>query len=171
MKLIDVQHCWNYFFSAVFVTDTSELFMTGGPLIMIKERMRLTTVGEYAVCLGVLVCMVACGVLAAGCSSLQDNTALPSFEEDIAITIGEGNVGRNFASYPVTIENRGILVVDDVRLQADLLDVTGGGETVIASQVVNAGSLEPNEIRTIEVQFRLIKLTDKDVDLRVARVV
>ena len=138
---------------------------------MVQERIRLTTAGEYAVCLGILVCAVVCGVMAAGCSSLQENTALPSFEEDIVITTGDGNVGRNFASYPVTIENRGILAVNDVRLQADLLDVTGGGETVLASQVVNAGSFEPNEVRTVDVQFRLIKLTDRDVALRVVRVV
>jgi len=138
---------------------------------MVQEKMRLTAAGECAVCLGVLVCVVACGVMAAGCSSLQENTAVPSFEEDIVITIGDGNVGRNFASYPVTVENRGILVVDDVRLQADLVDVTGGGETVLASQVVNAGSFDPKEIRTIDVQFRLIKLTDKDVELRVTWVV
>ncbi|GAB7014691.1 hypothetical protein JCM10550A_00570 [Methanogenium cariaci] len=107
--------------------------------------------------------------MAAGCSSLPGNTALPSLEEDIVITTGDGKVGQNFASYPVMVENKGILSVADIRLQAELLDVTGGGETLLASQEIDAGSYEPGEVRTMDVVFRLIKLTGKDVHIRVTR--
>ena len=136
---------------------------------MVQGRMHQKALGGHAVCLGVLICAVVCGVMAAGCSSLPVNTAMPSFEEDILVTVGDGNIGRNFASYPVTVENSGILSVDEVRLRADLLDVTGGGETVFASQEVDAGSFEPGEVRIVTVDFKLIKLTDKDVELRVTR--
>ena len=150
--------------------NSSELFMIGGSSDMVQERMCLMTAGESAVCFGVLVCAVVCGVMIAGCSSLPVDTALPSFEEDIVITTGAGHVGQNFASYPVTIENKGILSVADIRLQADLLDVTGGGETVIASQEIDAGSFDPEEVRTVNVDFKYIKLSGKDVEIRVARV-
>ena len=136
---------------------------------MIQRRTHLTAAGGHAVCLGILVCAIVCAVMAAGCSSLPVDTNLPSFEDDIVITIEAGNVGQNFASYPVTIENKGILSVD-IRLQADLLDVTGGGETVLASQEIDAGSYDPGEVRTVMVNFNLIKLRGKDIDLRVTRV-
>lgn len=146
----------------------------GGGLNMIQRRADLTARGGHAVCLGILACaMVWGGVMAAGgCSSLPGNTALPSLEEDIVITTGgDGKVGQNFASYPVMVENKGgILSVADIRLQAELLDVTGGGETLLASQEIDAGSYEPGEVRTMDVVFRLIKLTGgKDVHIRVTR--
>lgn len=107
--------------------------------------------------------------MTAGCSSLSENTALPSFE-GVQVTTGEGQVRANYAAFPVTLENSGILEVSDIRLQADLLDVTGGGETILASQEVDAGSLEAGENRTVTVEFRMIRLIDKDVDLRVTRI-
>ncbi|KAF1078531.1 DUF4382 domain-containing protein [Methanogenium sp. MK-MG] len=136
---------------------------------MIQKRTHLTAARGHAACLGILVCAMVCGVMAAGCSSLPVNTTLPSFEEDIVITTGAETVGRNFASCPVTIENKGILSVADIHLQADLLDVTGGGETILASQEIDAGSYDPGEVRTVNVDFKLIKLTGKDVRIRVTR--
>lgn len=137
---------------------------------MVQRGTHQNFLGKNTVCLGLLACVVFCGVMAAGCSALTENTALPSFEEKISITIGEGQVRANFASYPINLENKGVFSVPDVCLQADLVDVTGGDETVIASQEVDAGSLEPGEVRTVTVEFRLIKLTGKNVDLRVIRI-
>ncbi len=144
--------------------------MTGGSLNMVQRKTHQKSVWGHTGCLGMLICAVVCGVMAAGCSSLPFDTAMPSFEEDIVIITGDGHVGQNFASYPVTIENKGILSVANIRLQADLLDVTGGGETVIASQEIDAGSFDPEEVRTMNVDFKLIKLSGKDVEIRVARV-
>ena len=137
---------------------------------MVQRRTHQNVLGKTAVCFGLLACAVLCGVMAAGCSALTENTALPSFEENISITIGEGEVRANFASYPITLENNGVFSVPDVRLQADLVDVTGGDETIISSQEVDAGSLEPGEVRSVTVEFRLIKLTGRNVDLRVVRI-
>ncbi len=137
---------------------------------MIKRRTHLTAAGEHAVYPGILAWVMVWGVMAAGCSSLPINTTLPSFEEDIVITTGAGQVGQNFASYPVMVENKGIFSTADIRLQADLLDVTGGGETLLKSQEINAGSFDPGEVRTVNVDFKLIKLTGKDVAIRVTRV-
>ncbi|WFN33669.1 hypothetical protein L1S32_07380 [Methanogenium sp. S4BF] len=137
---------------------------------MVQERTHQKAAGKHAVCLGMLVCMVVCGVMAAGCSSLPTNGTIPSLEEVIVITAGSGNVGANFASYPVTVENVAFFTVKDVRLQAELLDVAGGKETVIATQEIDAGSFAPGEVRTVNVEFKLIKLTGKDVELRVTRV-
>lgn len=137
---------------------------------MVQRRTHQNVLGKAAVCFGLLACAVLFGVMAAGCSALTENTALPSFEENISITIGEGEVRANFASYPITLENNGVFSVPDVRLQADLVDVTGGDETIISSQEVDAGSLEPGEVRSVTVEFRLIKLTGRNVDLRVVRI-
>jgi len=137
--------------------------------MMIQWSVHQYSGGKRAGLYGMLVCMVCCGVMGAGCSSLSDHSALPSGEA-VSITIGEGQVRANYAAYPVMLENRGFLGESDIRLQADLLDVTGGGETVLASQEVDAGSLEPGENKTVTVEFRLIRLVDKDVDLRVTRI-
>lgn len=126
--------------------------------------------GENAACMGILVCAMICGVMAAGCSSLSANGDASSPEDGLMITIDDGNIGANFASYPVTVKNNGIFSVKDVRLKADLMDVTGGGETVLSTQEIDAGSFAPGESRTVDVVFRLIKLTGKDVDLRVTRI-
>lgn len=136
---------------------------------MIQWSMQTYAGGGRAGLYGMLVCMVLCGVMGAGCSSLSDDSAFQSGDA-VFITIGEGEVRANYAAYPVTIENRGFLGSSSIRLQADLLDVTGGGETVLASQEVDAGSLEPGENKTVTVEFRLIRLFDKDVDLRVTRI-
>ncbi|WAI02002.1 hypothetical protein [Methanogenium organophilum] len=126
--------------------------------------------GGNAAFIGILVCVVICGVMAAGCSSFSTKGNISSLEEGIVITTGDGNIGPNFASYPVTIKNTAIFSVKDVRLQADLLDITGGGETVLSSQEIDAGSFAPGESRTVDVEFRLIRLIGKDVELRVTRV-
>ena len=142
----------------------------GGSLNMVQDKLQQNSVWGHAVCSGLLICMVVCGVMAAGCSSLPFDTAMPSFEEKIVITTGPGNIGSNHAAYPVTVENTGDLTVNDIRLKVDLLDVTGGGETVLASQEIGAGSFEPNEVRTLNVDFKLIKLSGRDVNIRVTRV-
>lgn len=136
---------------------------------MVQGGTHQRAAGKHAARLGILVCMVVCGVMAAGCSSLPTNGSMPSLEEVIVITTGPGNVGPNFASYPVTVENTAFFTVNDVRLQADLLDVTGGKEMVITTQEIDAGSFAPGEVRTVNVEFKLIKLTGKDVELRVTR--
>jgi len=139
-------------------------------LNMVQKRTHQKSVWGHTGCLGMLICAVVCGVMAAGCSSLPFDTAMPSFEEKIVITTGSGNVGSNHAAYPVTVQNTGDLTVTDVCLKADLLDVTGGCEMVLASQEIDVGSFDPEEVRTVNVDFRLIKLTGKNVEIRVARV-
>ncbi|MDE4907958.1 hypothetical protein L0665_04960 [Methanogenium marinum] len=136
---------------------------------MEQDRTYQKSVLGHTACFGVLICVVVCGVMGAGCTSLPFDTAIPSFEEKIVITTGSGNVASNHAIYPVTVENTGDLTVNDVFLQADLLDVTGGSEMVLASQEIDAGSYDPKEVRTVNVEFKLIKLTGKNVEIRVTR--
>ena len=137
---------------------------------MTQRRIHIAAVGEHAVCLGMLVCAVIFGVMAAGCSSLPFNETFSSFEEEIVITPGEGHIGLNSVSYPVTVKNIAVIAVGDVRLNVDLLDVTGGGETVVASKEIEAGSFDPKEERVVTVDFKLIKTAGKDFAIRVTRV-